>query len=280
MRKQKKPVGLALEGGGAKGAFHMGAVKALNELGYSFEAVAGTSIGALNGAIIAQNDFELGYEWWQKIDTAMLFDIDKEHMDKLANKQLSHSVIKSLISIAREMLKSRGLDTGKIKQVLSEVIDEKKVRKSKTDFGLVTVSLSDLKPLELFLEDIPEGMLIDYLMASAYLPAFKQKQIDGKYFLDGGFYDNCPINMLGKRGCKEVVAVRTLSLGRNRRLQYKDINVVEIIPSKDLGKILVFDNNTIEENLKMGYCDTLRSLEKVKGNTYYIDSDLDDTEIL
>lgn len=57
-------LGLALEGGGAKGAYHMGVVKAYFEEGYYFDGVVGTSIGALNGAIIAQGDFELGYELW------------------------------------------------------------------------------------------------------------------------------------------------------------------------------------------------------------------------
>ena len=47
--------GLALEGGGAKGAYHLGALKALYEAGYAFDGVVGTSIGALNGAIIVQD---------------------------------------------------------------------------------------------------------------------------------------------------------------------------------------------------------------------------------
>ena len=57
-------LGLALEGGGAKGAFHIGAVKALLENGYEFDGVVGTSIGAFNGALISQGDFEKAYDLW------------------------------------------------------------------------------------------------------------------------------------------------------------------------------------------------------------------------
>ncbi len=46
-------VGLVLSGGGAKGAYHAGVIKALDELGIQVDAVAGASIGALNGAILA-----------------------------------------------------------------------------------------------------------------------------------------------------------------------------------------------------------------------------------
>ncbi len=48
--------GLVLEGGGTKGAYQIGAYKALRELGIEFQGVTGTSIGALNGAFIIQND--------------------------------------------------------------------------------------------------------------------------------------------------------------------------------------------------------------------------------
>lgn len=277
--KNSETYGLALEGGGAKGAFHMGAVKAFLEQGYKFDAVAGTSIGALNGAIIAQGDFELGYKWWQQMDTALLFDIEKAHIENYMNKHVSYATIKSLIAIARDIISSRGLDTEKIRELLGDIIDEDKIRKSKTELGIVTVSVSDFKPLELFKEDIPSGKLLDYLMASANFPAFKLKPLDGKYYIDGGFYDNCPVNLLGRKGYKNVIAIRTLGIGRNRKVD-SNIDVLNVMPSKDLGKILVFDKNTIEENLKMGYCDAMRTLKNLRGNTYYINSNNDDSKVL
>jgi NTE family protein len=49
-------IGLVLSGGGAKGAYQVGVLKALNELGVQADMLAGASIGALNGALIAAAD--------------------------------------------------------------------------------------------------------------------------------------------------------------------------------------------------------------------------------
>ena len=279
MKKAKPVYGLALEGGGAKGAFHIGAYKALHELGIEINAVAGTSIGALNGAIIAQGDFETGYEWWRKMDTAMLFDIDKASIEKHIGKQVSKNMLALWSKLIKDMVSSRGLDTKKIRDILEEVLDEEKIRNSGMELGLVTVSVTDWKPVEIFMEDIPNGKLIDYLMASANLPVFKLRPLDGKYYLDGGFYDNCPVNLLGRRGIKDIIAVRTFGLGRIRKVD-DDINVINILPSKDLGKILIFDNDTIKENLKMGYYDVMRSFKNLRGNWYYIEPVKNDGDIL
>ena len=279
MKKAKPVYGLALEGGGAKGAFHIGAYKALHELGIEISAVAGTSIGALNGAIIAQGDFETGYEWWQQMDTSMLFDIDKASIEKHIGKQVSKNMLALWSKLIKDMISSRGLDTKKIRDILEDVLDEEKIRNSGMELGLVTVSVTDWKPVEIFMGDIPNGKLIDYLMASANLPVFKLRPLDGKYYLDGGFYDNCPVNLLGRRGIKDIIAVRTFGLGRIRKVD-EDINVINILPSKDLGKILIFDNDTIKENLKMGYYDAMRSFRNLRGNWYYIEPVKNDSDIL
>ena len=60
---------LALEGGGAKGAYQIGAWKALREAGVKIDAVAGTSVGALNGSLIVMGDLEKAervYSWFVK----------------------------------------------------------------------------------------------------------------------------------------------------------------------------------------------------------------------
>ena len=67
--------GLVLEGGGAKGSYQIGACKALLEMGVEIGAVAGTSIGALNGAMIVQGELEKAYELWYNISPSQVFDI-------------------------------------------------------------------------------------------------------------------------------------------------------------------------------------------------------------
>ncbi len=270
-------LGLALEGGGAKGAFHMGAVKAFYEQGYRFHGVTGTSIGALNGAIIAQGDFELGYEFWEKVDTSFLFDIEPSQMIKIKNKKLDKHALRYLSSKLKDIIENKGLDTSRIRQILETLVNEEKLRSSKIDFGIVTVNISDLKPLELYKEDIPAGMIVNYLMASANLPVFKSEPIEGKYYLDGGFYDNCPINLLVRKGYKEVIAIRTFSIGIVRKVEDKDIKIIDVVPSEDLGKILDFDHDNVKRNLKMGYFDAMRTIKGLLGKKYYIEPVFDDS---
>ena len=73
---------LVLEGGGAKGSYQIGACKALKELGIDFVAVAGTSIGALNGAMVVQDQLDKAYEIWYNITPAQIFNLEEEGLKK------------------------------------------------------------------------------------------------------------------------------------------------------------------------------------------------------
>lgn len=263
-------LGLALEGGGAKGAFHMGAYKAFMEEGYEFDGIVGTSIGALNGAIIAQGDFDLGYKFWKTMDNSLLFDMEELQMQKIIDKKVDKETIMYLSSKIKSIFDNKGLDTSKIRSILNSMIEEEKLRNSKMDLGIVTVSVSGFKPLELYKEDIPYGKIVDYLMASANFPLFKIEPLDGKFYIDGAFYDNCPINLLIRKGYKEIIAVRTLGIGLTRKIEDENVKVTNIVPSENLGGTLNFDNSQIQTNLNMGYCDTMRILKKLYGISYYI----------
>nr|WP_269808646.1 patatin-like phospholipase family protein [Enterovibrio nigricans] len=70
-RKKKPTVCLVLQGGGALGAYHIGAYQALQEAGYTPDWFAGISIGALNAAVLAGNKPEERLskleEFWHRI---------------------------------------------------------------------------------------------------------------------------------------------------------------------------------------------------------------------
>ena len=208
--------GLALEGGGARGAYHIGAVKALMENGYEFDKSVGTSIGAINAAYIVHGDIEKVYDLWHTSSYGDLFDVDDKKIKRAMNADLDFDVIKYLSKMLGQMIKERGIDTLKIRNILESSISEEKIRNSNIKFGLVTVCLSDVQGKELYIEDIPKGKLIDYIMASSNLPVFKRSKIEDKKYLDGGMYDNCPVHMLEKEGCKEVIAIRTYKIMRIR----------------------------------------------------------------
>lgn len=262
--------GLVLEGGGAKGSYQIGAYKALKELGMEISAVTGTSIGALNGAMIVQGELEKAYELWYNISPSRVFDIEEARLEELRNLEITHDNFFYFMKKAKEIMQSRGIDITFIKKLLYEIIDENKLRNSNMVFGFVTVSLSDMKPLELFIEDVPKGKVVEYLLASANLPAFKQEKIDGKLFIDGGFYDNLPLNMLIRKGYKDIIAIRTKAMGRTRKINNPEVKVTYITTDENIGRILDFNQTQARRNLQLGYYDTLKKFRGLKGKKYYI----------
>ncbi|HHV18711.1 MAG TPA: patatin-like phospholipase family protein [Thermoanaerobacterales bacterium] len=262
--------GLVLEGGGAKGAYQIGAWKALRELGVEIKGVAGTSVGALNGAMVVQDDFEKAYEVWHNISFGKILKVDEEIILKIKEGAISSENFRYLVKSIREIFRDRGLDVTPLRQLLSDVICEDKIRSSEKDFGIVTVALSDLKPVELYIEDIPKGKLVEYLMASANLPVFKMDKIDGKLFLDGAFFDNLPIKLLTAKGYRDIITVRLYGIGRTRRINTKKLNIITINPSEDLGGTLDLSPERAQRNLNLGYFDALSVMKKYSGSFYYI----------
>ncbi|MGO1580406.1 MAG: patatin-like phospholipase family protein [Peptoniphilaceae bacterium] len=267
--------GLVLEGGGAKGAYHIGAFFALKELGYEFDAVVGTSIGALNGAMIAMGEAHKSAEVWKTASMSsfvvkdMQKDSEKEVNALVENikKQVNFDLLESLKNIVIEKLSSRGISNEPLKNMVNSLIDEEKVRNSKMKFGLVTINLSDKRGEELFIDDIPQGQLKDYIIASCYLPVFKLEPINGKYYLDGGFYKNIPYKMVQDLGLTPIII-------RVNPADYKDIyfpkDAIVIEPSKKYTSSMNFDPNKADEIMRIGYFDTYKKLKGLLGYKYYI----------
>ena len=77
--------GLVLEGGGTKGAYQLGAYKALKELGMEFDGIVGTSIGALNAAFIIQGDYDIMEDIWLNQDYKSFMIIEEDLYEKYKN---------------------------------------------------------------------------------------------------------------------------------------------------------------------------------------------------
>ena len=256
--------GFALEGGGAKGAYQMGVIRAYRESGYEIHGVVGTSIGAVNAAMIASGEIDKAIELWEVVSFNQLFD--QEFIDAM---KIDNNFPGNITTALRKFVSERGINQTKMREFLETYIDETKVRASGIDFGLATLSLTERKPYEVFLRDIPEGKLIDYILASAKLPIFSPHNIDDNRFIDGGFINNCPINMLIDDEYDEIIAIRTKGLGVYRRFD-KNANVTVIQSEESLGHFLDFNAETAKTNIKRGYCDGLRTLQGLAGKTYYL----------
>lgn len=263
--------GLVLAGGGSKGAYQIGVFKALQEIGIELEAVTGTSVGALNGALIAQGSFDKAIELWSDINVDQVMKVDPDFFKELINLKISDLMLnrEAMMNYIADIIKNKGVDISPLIELISGIVDEAKIRQSDIDFGLVTVSITDHQPLEYFIKDIPEGKLQDYMLASSYLPCFSPMELDGKRFIDGGFYNNFPVDLMIKKGIKNIIAVDLHAVGRKKRTNIKNINFLYIEPSGDTGKILDFDAARSKYNIQMGYLDTLRTFGHYYGNSYY-----------
>ena len=119
--------GLVLGGGGAKGAFEVGVWKALKHCSTPIDAVIGTSVGALNAAIIAQNDYELAYEFWTNLSVHQVFALN-EKMMRTYEEKYSKLGFKRFRLHFLNMILSNGLDITPLRQNLNALISEKKIR--------------------------------------------------------------------------------------------------------------------------------------------------------
>ena len=262
-------IGFALEGGGAKGAYQAGAYIALVTNGIKPKIIAGTSIGSLNAALMAQGDIKKLVSLWLNTTTD-IFGINSKLIDTIKHKKIKKEDVLLGYDNLKQIIENKGIDTSEFLKIVSENIDEKKLRKSKIKFGLITVKVKGMKPLELTIDEIPEGKVAEYIMASCYLPIFNLKPIiDNNYYIDGGFYNNVPLSLVEHYGCDTIYSIRIKGIGFSRNHLKPETKVIEIKPKGNLGSIILFDRESNERNMKLGYLDALRVIKNLDGDDYY-----------
>lgn len=228
---------LVLGGGGSRGAYEMGVWQALNELGIEVDIVTGSSIGAVNAALFAQGDFDIAMEVWRKMEESNVTELTENEV---------------------------------FKGLLEKYIDEEKIRSSNIEFGVVTAELPSLKGHCVFAKDIPKGKINDFIMASAAcFPFVHPHEIGDKKFVDGGFFDNLPVDMAAKKGARYVIAVDLDSYGFIRRECYDALDSLKIISCQwELGNFFQFKPERIKREIRLGYLDTMKAFGAFSGNKY------------
>ena len=257
MTKHKKA--LVLGGGGAKGSYQIGVFKALRKMNIKFDIVTGSSIGSINGALYAQGDYFLAKRMWKTLKTDDLFDVPVGETLNLEDYK----------TLAKEIVSNGGMSFDKANVYLNKVIDEKRIRKSKVDYGLVTVSLTKQLQKCLTKEQIPYGKLTDYIAASCICyPFIETKKINGENFIDGGFYDNLPINLAIDMGATEILAIDLNAIGFIKPPKDKKLKIDIIKMPDDKMFTLAFSKKQAEKNFRLGYNDTMKHYGKLDGKLY------------
>ncbi len=264
-----KEYGLVLAGGGAKGIYQLGAWSAMRELGIRFSAVAGVSIGSINGALIASDCFDDAVQLWKSASVDKGVNITEE----LRDPENLFS-FKNIPALFKEIVKNGGIDASPTKELLEQFIDEEKVRKSKVKFGMVTFWLSEFTPLEIFIDKIPEGQLLDYLLASSKVPGVSKIGPEGERYLDGGVYDNAPVGMLHKNGYNRMIVVDISSMkgfGHRNDMACTEFVYIRPYDIDELGAAFDFSEEMFNLRLKMGYLDTMKAFGRISGIRYYFE---------
>ena len=217
----EKEYGLVLEGGGAKGAYQIGAWKALREAGLKIKGVAGTSVGALNGALICMDDMERAEELWKTISYSKVMDVDDAQMGRLFAKDLEPEMMREVLQKTLRILGDGGTDITPLRHLIEENVDEERIRRSPVEFFSCTYSVTDRKELNVDMKQVPEGQMKDMLLASAYLPVFKNEKLHGKKYMDGGITNVLPMDTLLNRGYKDLILLRIFGVGHEKRWTYQ-----------------------------------------------------------
>ncbi|MDL0079236.1 patatin-like phospholipase family protein [Helicobacter zhangjianzhongii] len=256
-----KKLALVLGGGGSKGAYQVGAYRALRELGLSFDLVTGVSIGALNGAMIVQGDFDKASALWENLAIDQVID---KGLNLTTDIDYYFNNVQKLLPFLKSYTQNKGMDTAPLWEIITTHLDYAKLSSSAMDFGLLCVEVPSFQACEQTKATLSKQSLAHWVMASAScFPAFPIYNINGKSYIDGGYYDNLPIDLAFKMGASEVIAI---SLHNDFVTKYDSNPLVRHIrPSRYLGTMLDFSQDSIARNIKLGYLDTKRYFGKLAG---------------
>ncbi|NEQ34847.1 MAG: patatin-like phospholipase family protein [Okeania sp. SIO3I5] len=272
-------IGLVLAGGGAKGAYEAGALRYLAEINFAPHAIAGTSIGALNGAVIASYpDFSVAVEQlnvlWDKLGSEKVLHLNpgKTGLDRDKVSLFNPDPIEKLL---KQAVKPAAIRSGK--ELWVAVFPALKIPGINYDhlLGMVRV-LAGSSAKWLRVQDCGDDeLLYSLLLASAAIPfAFPPREINGKYYVDGALGDNVPLGALSKEGCTHAIVIHLENAGTWNRDDFPEQAIIEIRPTQSLNKnqaliagditsMLDFSSERISQLKKLGYQDAKYCLEPI-----------------
>ncbi|MFG1299804.1 FAD-dependent oxidoreductase [Xanthobacter sp. V3C-3] len=234
---------LILQGGGALGAFECGVVKALEEEGIFADIVAGVSIGALNGAVIAGNPRHAS----QALE-AFWSDL------AVATPQLPHPELRRVMAAAQILTLgvpnfftprwvvppvrpqdwlanwTSFYDTAPVKALLRKYVDFAALKDSPVRLlvSAVDVTTATLEVFDSYVDDLTA----DHVLASGSLPpGFPWTMVGGKAYWDGGIISNSPLDLVIDRCGPDGKRVFVVDLFSGRR----DLptNMLEVLVRRD-----------------------------------------------
>jgi len=207
-------IALVLQGGGALGAYQVGVFEALDEAGFCPQWFAGTSIGAINAAIMAGNKapdrLTKLSAFWHAISRpdGWAGDGQGEVMRKLVNQwHASEAVVWGQPGFFRPRAIAPWLvpegtadavsyyDCAPLAETLGQVVDPAQINAGRVRLSVGAVDLASGRPR--YFDSARDTISLAHIMASGALPpAFPAVEVDGAYYWDGGVVSNTPLDVV------------------------------------------------------------------------------------
>lgn len=221
MAANMKSINLALQGGGAHGAFTWGVLDRILEDGRLWiEAISGTSAGAMNAVVVADGLMRDGcsgarialHEFWSAVSRASrMSPIQRAPLDMfMGNWSMDCSPGYIFLDFLSRLASPYELNPWRLnplQDILEKVVDFEKVRCC--DQTKVFVSATNVETGRVKVFD-PRSLTSDMVMASACLPyMFQAVEIDGVPYWDGGFMGNPVLfPFYDATDCRDIVIVQ------------------------------------------------------------------------
>ncbi|SMO33432.1 patatin-like phospholipase family protein [Fodinibius sediminis] len=271
MPDSTKKIALVLSGGGAKGAFQVGALDTFYNHGYEFDLLSGVSVGALNGSMIATRQFEQLQELWDALQKS----------DVLRTRSITDVIQQFVlykIGFSRHPRGLHGLEP--LKRLLSSHLFGKEIR-IPFHFGFVSLESGHYVKATVRQDGhkIDEDDILRIMASSAIPVQFEPVDFYNQTLVDGGIRNISPIAEILPYNPDEIVIIPTEPLdGRQEKAEVDDIlqiakRTVEVM----LDEIFIEDiKRFVQINRLVGQAARQGALlEKPNGMAYkYIDSQI------
>lgn len=257
-------IGLVLSGGGGKGAYELGVWKALKELGLDkyISVFSGTSIGAFNAVLFAQDDMMLAEQLWDEVTMDKLVPISKFELFK---KGMGLIIGTKNPNFAKKYMNQK-LEEGTVSKdgavkIIEKYLKVDMIKERKKICYVTCTELPELKVKYFRLNDYDAKIAKAMILASASLPLiYDSTPVFENSYVDGGIVDNTPIQPVYGENCDVIIVVSLSKDAKVDRLLYPNTDIIEIYPRNLVERILTgtlnLDKESKRNRIKEGYNDT------------------------
>lgn len=290
-----KGIGIVFSGGGGKGAYEIGVWKYLHEIGLDqyIRVVSGTSVGALNAALLVGSCYSIAEDLWLHINPEKILTpkkvLPKEIIEWLTwNGVIMNSPVLKKIEEACSMVFSETLfgmeklaqlmiskyytdsffSRDGLESMILDGINFTQLKNSSIPCYVTCLRCPGFRIERFKINDYDDQDIIKLLLASSAIPLiFPNERFKGNCYCDGGIIggDNIPVKPVYDTGVENIIVVHLSQDSIINKSEYSKARIIEIVPSEDLGNVVTgtldFSEIGSAKRLQLGYLDAKKIME-------------------